>query len=124
MKRFFGKKDAIIVLAIGLAAVLSLAAGHRAPAAQTAQVIIDNEVFSDIDLQGVENPYRMTLPSQVEIEISRGEVKVIASVCRDKLCVHSGALTKDGDIAVCLPQKTLIRVSGRPQENSPDAITY
>ena len=124
MKRIIGKTDAVIILVLTATALLIFLAGKTSPQAQTADIIIDDTYFCTIDLQDVQEPYQMTLPSQVVVSVDKGSIRVESSVCKDKLCVHSGTLSKDGDISACLPQKTLIKVSGTKKTDSPDAITY
>lgn len=43
-----------------------------------------------------------------------------SSDCPDQVCVHTGKLTHAGQIAVCLPNKVIIKLIG--QENQIDAI--
>ena len=44
------------------------------------------------------------------------------SDCPDLVCVHTGMLSKAGDVAACVPNKTVISVSGG--EASVDTLTY
>ncbi len=124
MKRFFGRADVLIILVLSVTALFFLVSDKQTPPAESAQIIIENQSPLTVDLQKMDAPYDITLSNGMVIHIAEGQIRVISSPCRDKLCVQCGILNKDGDIAVCLPLRTLIKVSGTKDNKTPDAITY
>lgn len=55
----------------------------------------------------------------VTVEIQNGKVRVSTATCPDKLCVRSGALSRSGQTAACVPAGILLRISG---ETEVDAV--
>ena len=56
------------------------------------------------------------------IEIKDGRVRFIEAPCQNKLCIQSGWLRHDGELAACLPNGVSVNVSGR--NNRFDAINF
>jgi len=48
--------------------------------------------------------------NEVEIKIEDNRARIVASPCRDKLCVHAGWLEKPGEVAACLPQRVVVEI--------------
>ena len=121
VKRLLRPADLIgAAVLLALAGVLWLFFGNRPGV--TAQVIYDKEVVYTIDLSGVTEPYELRLDSGVTVAVEPGAISFAASDCANQLCVHTGKLTRAGESAACLPNKTLIRVTGRDRR-APDALT-
>jgi len=50
--------------------------------------------------------------------IENGQAEITEASCRDKLCVHQKAISKVGEVLVCLPNRLIVtvqEVSGNPQ---------
>ncbi|MBR3768770.1 MAG: NusG domain II-containing protein [Clostridia bacterium] len=122
IKDFFKKNDIIIIFAAILAACLLLLFSKNSSEA-SAQIIADGETLYNINLSDVYNTYTVTLNNGVEIEISHGQISFISSDCMGLDCVNCGKLSKPGDIAVCIPNKTIIKLTGRSSK-APDTVTY
>jgi hypothetical protein len=45
------------------------------------------------------------------IQVKDGAISVIDASCRDKICVHEGAISSAAKPIVCLPNKLVIKVS-------------
>lgn len=57
----------------------------------------------------------------LSVEIKDSKVKVSKSNCPDRVCVHTGSISKDGSAIVCLPAQVTIEIySG---EEGYDAIS-
>lgn len=50
------------------------------------------------------------------IEIGQDKVRMLDSPCPDHLCVKSGAISKPGQIIVCLPNQVVIKIIGYNKE--------
>ncbi len=55
------------------------------------------------------------------IRIENGEVKMISANCPDQLCVHSNAISKNGEMIVCLPHRLYVKLINQ-QEKDVDVI--
>jgi hypothetical protein len=56
------------------------------------------------------------------LQIKDGKVRFVSSPCRNKLCVHSGWLSRGGEFAACLPNHISIVVLAQQQRY--DAINF
>lgn len=55
----------------------------------------------------------------VTVVIQNGTVRVSKATCPDKLCVHSGTLSRAGQTAACVPAGVVLRILG---ETEVDAV--
>lgn len=55
------------------------------------------------------------------VEIKGGEVRVTDSNCPDRVCVHTGSISKDGSAIVCLPARVTVEI--HDTEEQYDAIS-
>lgn len=122
-KRFFKKWDLIVVAALLLAAAalfLFRSGGGR----RTAVIAVDGETLYEIELDSVKEAYTITLENGVSVEVAPGEIRFLSSDCPGQDCVRCGALTRAGQAAACVPNKTLIALKGAPDGRAPDAVSY
>ncbi len=59
---------------------------------------------------------------ELVVEIREGTVAVIRADCPNKICVRTGRRSRSGDIIVCVPNKTIIRIVGE-KEAGVQAVT-
>lgn len=107
--------DIILGLLIIAVAVLLLVSFRPAEEQyKTAVVIENNKEIKRINLYGLQNTERIALNdgTQIVLEAENGRVKFIESSCPDKTCIHTGWIGGVGDIAVCLPNKVLVKIVG------------
>jgi hypothetical protein len=57
------------------------------------------------------------------VEIRRGEVRVLSSPCREKICIKSGAIARPGQWIACLPNRVFIDIQGDAREKV-DAYSF
>ena len=121
LRRFARPADLIAVaLLLAAAGILALAFGLRDGA--TAEILCDKEIVYTIDLSAVKESYDITLENGVTVTVEPGAICFTDSGCANRLCVRAGKLTKAGQSAACIPNRTLIRITGRAK-NAPDAMT-
>ena len=60
--------------------------------------------------------YQLEEDPSVQFEVKNGAVSFVNASCPDRLCEREGFLSKAGQTAVCLPRKTILRVSGGEAE--------
>lgn len=77
-------------------------------------VITQNNVLVErIDLNAVEEPREITLPGPFHeiVQVEKGRIRFKEADCPDQICVRTGWLQNPGEIAVCLPNKAIIRIA-------------
>ena len=60
---------------------------------------------------------RISLPGPVgptELLVEAGQVRISQSSCPHHLCQRQGAIAKNGEALVCLPNNLLVRIVGPP----------
>lgn len=84
----------------------------------TALIYSDNELVKEINLSSINSEFTFELenPYHIIIAVKHGAIRYESSDCSDKSCVNAGWLNKSGDIAVCLPSRTYIKLVGRTAE--------
>lgn len=121
-RKWFSKTDALVLcLLVLLTAAFFLWRAHASPGT-AAVVTVDGETVLTIDLSACVQRATYTLANGVELVAEDHTVRVARSNCPDGLCVRAGALSKAGDTAVCVPNRTVVAVTGadRPVQ----AVTY
>ncbi|MCA1755227.1 MAG: NusG domain II-containing protein [Spirochaeta sp.] len=58
-----------------------------------------------------------------EIEIADGEIRVVASPCRDKICIGAGWVSQSGQWIACLPNRVFVQVQSAAEADV-DVQTY
>ena len=120
--KLFRKNDLIVIAAAVLAALLLLIPSLIKKDSLTATVYADGTVIKEIELDKVEAAYTFSPKDGTVIEVENGRIRFSSAVCRDKLCVGSGWLDRNGQTAACLPERIVISISGG--KGSPDMLTY
>ena len=54
--------------------------------------------------------------------IKDGKAEIKEASCPDGLCVRTGKIDKEGQSIVCLPNKVVVEISGKGQDNDVDII--
>lgn len=106
--------DILIVMVIVVTAILLLVL----PSTQTADslvavVIVDDVEVERIDLAVTNEPVVVDLHELgVIITAQDGQIWFTSSSCADQTCVNTGRLRRAGDIAVCLPNRVVVKIEG------------
>ncbi|MCX7711927.1 MAG: NusG domain II-containing protein [Clostridia bacterium] len=84
----------------------------------------EDKEIKRIDLDTVEAPYKITLSGAYNevILVEKGRIRFDEADCPDKVCVKTGWLSKRGDAAVCIPDRTMIKIEGNSGEV--DSVTF
>ncbi len=75
------------------------------------------EVFRDGKLvytSSVARPFEETV-SGCTVKLSDGEVRIVSSTCPDKVCISTGAISRAGEIIVCVPNRVSVKMTGREE---------
>jgi hypothetical protein len=122
-RKFFVFRDIVFFscLALGLA-VVSWLARQRAAGEKYAEITVDGLVTETVPLtlEGTRSPAGRP---EVLISVRGGKVGFIHSNCPDKICVRSGFLSIPGEVAVCLPNRVVVRVTSR-EGSELDSVSY
>lgn len=121
LKKILRPADAVLILALLAAAAAAFFAFSRAQGC-TAEVICGGELLYSIDLSEVTESYEIPLDNGAVILVEPGAVSFSRSDCENGLCVRTGKLTKSGQSAACVPNRTVIKITGRAGK-MPDALT-
>ena len=81
---------------------------------KTAVISFENNVIKRISLDNVKEPYQFNIEGDYDnvILVEPGRIRFIDSDCPDKICIITGWLFKTGDLSVCLPNRTVIKIEG------------
>lgn len=107
------KRDVVIVLTILIASIgWAIIASHSKKAAE-AVVIVHSKVYKVVSLNKNETfkikwngKYLMT------VQVKDGAIRAKDSTCKNKICVHTGWISRDGQSIVCVPNRIIIYTKG------------
>ncbi len=116
------KKGDLLLVAVLL---LLVAAGYFFASGRTnssggriAVIKQGEEVIGTIDLEKVKEAQRITVSGDYTnvILVEKGRIRFETADCPDKVCVKTGWLTREGNIAVCLPNRVIVKIQGENDE--------
>ena len=115
MKLKYG--DYIVAGAVALLAIAFFFVGLGSKTAHNsleAQIYQNGRLVEVIKLNQVASPVEIALDGSVHNTLlaEKGRICYKHSDCPDKTCVHTGWLSRAGQIAACLPNRTLIKIVG------------
>lgn len=123
-RKWLSKPDFIIILIVAVVAVVALLWQNTASAdGAVAEVTIDGETVLELPLSDVTEPQEITLKNGIRLKAEQHTICFLQSDCPDGLCVKVGALKKPGDVAACLPNKTVVSIRGG-DNGAVDILTY
>lgn len=114
-RSFFSKKDLIIIILLILIPlfIISVKFMFSSSNSLTAVVTVDGKIVEKITL----SEYKDDSPTDFSLEkygvdivlrAKNSQIAFLSSNCPDHVCVNTGFLKKENDIAVCLPNKTSV----------------
>lgn len=124
------KKGDIILLGIIAAAIVisfAVVSTYKRSGEDTGKVAVikmKDEIIKSIDLSTVNEPQKIeVLGKHIQvILVERGRIRFLEADCPDKICVNTGWLSEKGDMAVCIPNSTMIKIEG--QSDKVDVVTH
>lgn len=124
MKKWISRTDAVLLLvlvAVGLC--LWLVPRALPQDALVAEVTVDGEAVLTISLETAIDRETYTLENGVVLVTENHTVAFLAADCPDRVCVRTGALSRAGEVAACVPTGTVVTVKGDAGETL-HGITY
>ncbi len=85
------------------------------------EIYVDSQKVHTVYFKNISSPYTLTY-GECELSVEKDGISFENSTCPDKLCVHSGKLSKSGDTMACVPQKVVVII--KSSKNSFDAVSY
>lgn len=121
-RKLITKRDAVILALILLFSAVILAASNiKSDEKLTAAVTVDGAEVLSVSLSEITEEQLFTLDNGVVIKAYQSRICFYESSCKDKICINSGELSNKGEVAACVPNKTVIKISG---DGGVDALTY
>lgn len=120
------KKDLILVLSLLIIVLAGYAFIHFAQLGQqavAAEISLDGQAVQRIDLEkaGPLKEYSVLGPlGTTVIQARQGEARIIASPCRDKVCIRMGWVKLPGQSAICIPNRVILSIVS--EDNPIDSI--
>lgn len=90
-----------------------------------AEFWIDGKRVERVDLNAMWETKRWRVGEHHEIEADQGRAHILHSDCADQDCVRTGWLTQPGSIAVCLPYRSILKITdGTDEKGLLDALSF
>ncbi|HNX63577.1 MAG TPA: NusG domain II-containing protein [Oscillospiraceae bacterium] len=109
---FIKKRDIIILSAIFILCISFLIFPKLLNSGETAEISIDGEIVKTISLEK-NDTFKL---NSFTIDVRDGAICVLDSPCHDKICVHTGYISKPSQTIVCLPERLIIKIKGEDKE--------
>jgi hypothetical protein len=114
MSKRLGKRDIIFLGSLLVAGVILYAAFYlRSPSAEASvQITVDGADYGTFLLAEERSVSICDEAGNVTnvLEISGGRAKMTEADCPDQLCMYQKAISLDGEMIVCLPNKVVVTV--------------
>lgn len=115
MRNKINRYDIALILAIIAVNVLVLIYGgiNTADKGQKiAYVYSDNRLVGEYTLtDDYETEFKVEADSGFNtIHIEDGKVWIHEATCPDKICLHQGKISNDGEVIVCLPNRLMVQI--------------
>lgn len=114
------KNDLILILFILISALGGFLFYRSTAKLEAGQVVItiDGSEYKRLPL---DKDQELTIPGfkggTNHLVIRGGFAEVTEASCPDKVCVHQAAISKNGEIIVCLPNRVVVSVVGAEDAN-------
>lgn len=110
----------IVVFLISLGSMAYYFLGKPSEGKAIAQIYKDDKLLYNIDLNNIDEPKEIKIDGKDgefnTVAIEKGRIRFLDSNCRDQVCVKTAWLSKPGEMAVCIPHKTYIKIIGQHEE--------
>lgn len=124
MKKLFTRRDLFLILAL-LLTVAAFFLFRPKNDACILRIEQNGTLLQEIPLSSVTEPkvYAMDTTPPAEITVTREGAYFSSAQCPDQTCVHTGKISRPGELACCLPARLVIRIVANKTSPDLDAIT-
>lgn len=116
MKKFLNLKEAAVIAIILIICFLALFIVNSGKNGKYAVISSDgNEILRlelDKDIQNI----TVANAENIVFEVKDCAIFVTETDCHDKICLKTGAVSKNGQSIVCLPKKITVKIIGEDSE--------
>ncbi len=119
MRLKFKLGDVFIIIVIVVTALLMLGLYiKKDTAGKTAVITQNNVILKRIRLDQLTERFTMDYAGQYPgtLEAENGSIRFSYAECPDQVCVHTGWISRPGQIAVCLPAGVIIKIEGESDD--------
>ncbi|WP_170272172.1 NusG domain II-containing protein [Clostridium tarantellae] len=100
------KKVFLVIIAF-IFFISILLATHRNKTAEYAQIKVNGNVVKTVKLK---SECEIIEIENIKLKILDNKISIIKSTCKDKICERKGFIHIEGDMIVCLPNKTVVEI--------------
>lgn len=113
----------IFVLAVATLIWVGYLLAHKKPGGKVV-ITVDKEVYATYDLGSDTEVVVIDDDGNItnHLVIKDGIADMISADCPDKLCVHQKAISGNGEMIVCLPNKVIVTVKDSDSEADFDTV--
>jgi len=127
MKKKINKYDIGLITAIIIINVFFIFYGGRNVAdenSKTAYIYSDNKLVREYVLtDDVKDEVEIKTDTGFNtLHIEDGQIWIHDASCPDKICIHQGKISRDGEIIVCLPNRLLVKIVDNSSDDEIDFI--
>ncbi|TAN38006.1 MAG: NusG domain II-containing protein [Verrucomicrobia bacterium] len=118
--------DYVLAGAVLALAITAIAATLHRPADAEARALIHvgTAPVQELDLATDRMVTNLVAGHMAEFEINTGRIRVREITCPQKLCQHTGWISRPGEMIVCVPNKILIEVTAQSGHSDYDAVSH
>ena len=106
------KRELVLILVLLLAAAAGFLvnqAMHKKPAAQV-EITVDGKLVRTLDLNQDADLIIDGVNGGNHLIIQDGTAWISEASCPDKVCVHQGKVSLNGELIVCLPNRVIAKI--------------
>jgi hypothetical protein len=109
--------DAVLLALLLLAAGGSVAAGlWRMTPGDIVVVEVQGRAVQTMSLLQPSRTSIRGARGELIVEVREGRAAVISADCPNHVCVRTGWRSRAGDVVVCVPNRVIVRILGKPEE--------
>lgn len=119
---FFRKKEMIIILAVLAVCIAGLLIYRHtsADAGAKAEIYYYSTLVMTVNLDGhIDKTFSIPQNEQVVFHLyDDGSIAFVQSDCPDKICIHTGRISRVGQSAACLPNGIILKIVPENRDNN------
>lgn len=110
-RKWIKPKEIIVVAVILAICIIIIIALKTREVGNTAQISYGGTIVKVIDLTNASDQiFVFEQNPNVQFNIKNHEISFVNVNCPDKLCENVGYISKPGEIAICMPNKTTLKI--------------
>ena len=111
-RKLYGKYDLLLfAVIIAAAVIIYIIINFQSRAGKTVcEITVDGKIVGTVDLSEPDREFELPQNPNIRFSIKNHAAAFTASDCPDKICVNTGYVSRAGQTAVCLPNRTAIRI--------------